>query len=894
MGYMDLSGSWRFETDEKDRGIQERYYERPLKQEGFCLPGSACQNHVGKKQEYYSEFSKEAVRAPRERYEYIGPLWLEREVEVPQEAEGKAIFLFLERVNVASELWLDGKQVGRQILELSAPHCYDLTGVVTAGKHRLTLRLDNRNLLNLGDMASGYSIDTQGYWNGAIGALRLEWREICHVGTVQIYPETNGIRVHVTVKSDSSYMNRQQARLTLTVTDPDGQKLQSRTYETTLFNSGQVEHLFYGMDAIRWWDEFHPDLYRLTVSIDAHSTETSAGKAHSLERTSTGEVWKQTDERTVTFGMRRIAREGRKFLLNGKQISLRGTTDCAIHPITGYPPMDLETWRNKMRIVKEYGMNHVRFHAWCPPECAFQAADEAGVYLSVEMPFWLNKDVCPLEAGDDPIHRPYFTQEAITISKTYGNHPSFLLFSNGNEIMGDFELLEDLTTMMKGMDPRRLYTLTSNFDHPVAPCEDYFCAFEAAGHRTRIQTLQDEAAEHTCLDYREAVEAIPVPVMSFEVGQYCLYPDVDAIQRYTGNMLPVNLDVIRKSMKENGIYGKRTWYQEASGKLAVKLYKEDMECALRTKDFGGIGLLALTDYTGQSTATVGLLDAFWENKGIITPEAFRRFCGPVVPLWKARRVYLREETIEAELDLYQFGETPVENPLFCLKVMNKDTVFYEIQTRERHVSIPLSSLKESVMLQVILTVEGYTNDWTVFVYAGCDGGETIPMLRGDSQELKDLMEQGGRAMVGPEGLRRPMEGSFTPVFWSPVHFPTSQPCGAMIRADHAALKGFPTDRFLDFQWKHLMDHCQAADVGAFPESFRPVVELVPNFVDNRPSSPLFAVKAGKAEILFCGFDLEQEDPATRQLKACLARYLQSGDFTAEQEVEPEVFLGLFQ
>ena len=147
-----------------------------------------------------------------------------------------------------------------------------------------------------------------------------------------------------------------------------------------------------------------------------------------MERTSTGEVWKQTDERTVTFGMRRIAREGRKFLLNGKQISLRGTTDCAIHPITGYPPMDLETWRNKMRIVKEYGMNHVRFHAWCPPECAFQAADEAGVYLSVEMPFWLNKDVCPLEAGDDPIHRPYFTQEAITISKTYGNHPSFLLF----------------------------------------------------------------------------------------------------------------------------------------------------------------------------------------------------------------------------------------------------------------------------------------------------------------------------------------------------------------------------------------------------------------------------------------------------------------------------------
>ena len=162
------------------------------------------------------------------------------------------------------------------------------------------------------------------------------------------------------------------------------------------------------------------------------------------------------------------------------------------------------------------------------------------MYISVEMPLWLNRDVCALELGEDPIHRDYFTREAIEISRTYGNHPSFIMFSNGNENMGDFELLEDITTQVKAYDPRRLYTLTSNFDHPVLPCEDYLCAYEAGGHRVRIQTMQDEAAESTCSCYDDAVNDVPVPVISFEVGQYCVYPDVDIIDRYTGNMLPVN------------------------------------------------------------------------------------------------------------------------------------------------------------------------------------------------------------------------------------------------------------------------------------------------------------------------------------------------------------------
>ena len=202
MEILDLSGSWFYRTDYEDNGVKDGYYREEFESGGFKLPGSACGNGIGKKQEYYEEPSKEALRAPRERYEYVAPLWLQRKVDIPEDFAGKYIRLFLERVNAASELWIDGEKTGRQIIELSAPHIYDVTGKLTAGEHMLTLRIDNRNLLNIDTMASGYSVDTQGYWNGIIGRMELQCEEVFHLENIQVYPDENGISVKLTETSD--------------------------------------------------------------------------------------------------------------------------------------------------------------------------------------------------------------------------------------------------------------------------------------------------------------------------------------------------------------------------------------------------------------------------------------------------------------------------------------------------------------------------------------------------------------------------------------------------------------------------------------------------------------------------------------------------------------------
>ena len=870
MKIIDLSGRWRYETDEGGVGISQKFYLRPLKNEGFSLPGSTCDNKIGKPCEEFSELTNETARSLVPRYDYVGAIWLQREFTT-EDLTGKNVTFFMERVNIASDVWLDGEKIGRRIIGLSTPHTYNLSKHLTAGTHTLTMRLDNRNLINMDIMASGYSPDTQSIWLGAIGRIELQIEEICHIAAIRVFPQEKSARVECVISSDCHKpheKDRRNGMLYLTAISPDGKELKKIKQKITLYNSRQVIRVDYPMGhGIEYWDEFNPKLYTMTVRLD---------------------VDEYKDSKSAKFGMRTVYVKNKRFMINRRPFSLRGTTDCAINPLTGYPPTDVEYWTDVMRTIRYYGLNHVRFHAWCPPDAAFTAADRAGVYVLAEMPLWLNYDVCALETGDDPIHREYYVQEALRISRAYGNHPSFIMFSNGNELMGDFELLEDITTQIKAIDPRRLYTLTSNFDHPVSPCEDYMNACECTGNRVRLQTLHDVVSEHTAITYDDAVDDTPVPVVSFEVGQFCVYPDVDRTGDYTGNLAPLNLEIIKKSMIEKGVYPKLKKYISASGAFAAMMYKEDIEAALRTGGMGGFQLLSLTDYTGQGTATVGLLDVFRKSKGIIAPEEFTTFCSPIVPLFMAKRLYTAGEKIKAEFRLYNASSVSMQWPEYTLRIRSSTgTVIYEITTRKTRVSIDTDFVDKPEMLTVELTVEGFTNRWTIFVYPKAERRD-IPVIRTLS-EVRAIAQTGGCSVVAMtrKNLQNPIDGLFKPVFWSPAWFPSTRASGLIIEAEHPVFEKFPTRATADFQWKHPIDKSIGADITALGAGFEPMIEPVPNFFDNTPRSPLFEARVGKAKLLFCGFDMEAKDIASQTLMRAIADYVHSDKFNPKQEISVE-------
>ena len=143
------------------------------------------------------------------------------------------------------------------------------------------------------------------------------------------------------------------------------------------------------------WDEFNPQLY--TQEIDYNG-------------------WKIP----VVFGLREVSIKGRQIYINGRPLYLRGTVENCCFPETGYPPTDEEEWVKVFKKCKAYGLNHVRFHSYCPPEAAFAAADRVGIYLQPEGPSWPNHGV-KLRRGQSIDQ--YLLEESKRIVDTYGHHP---------------------------------------------------------------------------------------------------------------------------------------------------------------------------------------------------------------------------------------------------------------------------------------------------------------------------------------------------------------------------------------------------------------------------------------------------------------------------------------
>ncbi len=387
-----------------------------------------------------------------------------------------------------------------------------------------------------------------------------------------------------------------------------------------------------------------------------------------------------------------------------------------------------------------------------------------------------------------------------------------------------------------------------------------------------------------------------MPVVSFEVGQYCVYPDVDSVSDYTGNLLPANFEFIKQEMIKHNVYHMLEEYKNASGKFAALMYKEDIEASLRTHHMGGFQLLGLCDYTGQGTATIGLLDVFWNSKNIITSKQFRHFCSPVVPLMKANRIFMNTDKFEAEFDLYDYGKDKIKFPVFNLALYDGDTKIYETKTRRKRVSFPLDFITKSTCINAVLSVNDYSNSWNIFVYKKEDKKYPVTIIKNIGEGFNNIVENGGKAifMMSEKNLRYPIEGLFKPAFWSPAHFPSDRACGLICDASHGIFEHFPTSSYADFQWKHPIDNSVSPVVASLPQDFKYIIEPVPNFYNNIRRSPLFEAKVGNADILFCGFDLNVNKPTVKALKNSIFNYVLSDSFSPEQRLTKDDIDELFK
>lgn len=892
---LSLAGEWKFTLDQNDLGLAAgpASWNFP---EAIRLPGTTASQGHGEALEIELNLEKPAMQHLHQRHSYIGPAWYQREVTIPAQWEGQDIELTLERVLWESRVWVDGKPVGGPQLSLSVPHRYQLADHLTPGEtHTLTMRIDNRQKVEIGNIGHAYTEETQSIWNGVIGEIKLEALPLVRVSHLspRFDPQAGKIRSQVEVTNNSSTTARGAISLTLASGQGGSKTRQAQSGQLTFPPGVSTHDLSLNGSGIATWSERTPVSYDLTAKL--------------------GE-----SEHTLSYAPRSFEAKGRQLLINGQETFLRGNLECAIFPQTGHPDADGEQWEKIMQTSRDYGLNHLRFHSWCPPKAAFEAADKHGIYLQVELPNWTFK------MGELPAVDQFFKEEGERIFREYGHHASFVMFSLGNELKGDLSFMDGLLKHFREIAPDVLFTSTSYAFSPrgllPGPEDDFFITQRSQSGWVRGQGFLNSTFPSTNTDYAEGLSSLKIPLVTHEVGQYVVYPNLAELPKYESTPFrSTALESIQEDLTSKGLLDQAARFTRDSGKLAALLYKEDIERALRTEGLSGIQLLQLQDFPGQSTASVGLLDAFWDSKGLISGEEFSQFNAPVVPLAKVDKfVWENDETFQATIKIAHFYGSELEGGRFEVKLQKSDgtplgqRLFNYQKKGYGHTTLgdfqaDLSSLTRPEKLELVVTHSDDSrvkNSWPIWSYPVDEPPikkEDFVVHRGLTESCLADLEAGKRVLLlpVPGAIKKPVAGRFIPVFWSPLHFP-NQPgtLGATIDTEHPLWRNFPTDTHTNWQWWELTANSVAVDLTGLSHRLSAPFRFVDKYNRNARPAGIFEARVGIGQLLVCTLDVEAQGLAgrgivARQLNRALQQYIGSSDFSPTESLSQDELSSLF-
>ena len=600
-----------------------------------------------------------------------------------------------------------------------------------------------------------------------------------------------------------------------------------------------------------------------------------------------------------------------RFMAGGHPVFLRGRHDACVFPRTGHVPMDKASWIKYLRRCKDYGINHVRFHSWCPPEAAFAAADELGIYLQPELPFWGTLE------GEDLVD--FLVKEGLNIIHTYGHHPSFALFSLGNELWGEQAIMREMVEIFRAEAPQILYTNGTNaflgYQGYVGGM-DFMATARIGGERygeygTHVRTsfafcdaMDGGILNHfhpgTTRNFAEALKASPVPVISHETGQFQSYPDYAEIDKYEGSpLVPYNLMTFKHRLEDAGMADQAADFHRASGKWVAALYKADIEMCLRTPGMGGFQLLDLQDYPGQGSAYVGILDAFMDDKGFIDRNEWLGFCSDLVPL--------------AEFEKYCWSEDETFHA--HVKVANFTGEYLQEGQGEYDLDMPMSELLQErqaparIDLQLTARTDHYQghNSWPVWVYPADNWPDKngVTITRKLDRATLQALNAGKKVLLMPSDTTNTVGGLFQTDYWNYRMFrdicesngkPVSPgTLGILTDPSHPVFREFPTEEHTDWQWFPVLKASRPMILDALA-GYRPIVQVIDNVERNHRLGLLFEFAVGKGKLLVCCADLESvlEHPEGRQFYKAVLDYMRSDDFRPSVSLDTEQLTGLFR
>lgn len=927
-GNIDLSGKWAIKLD-RDQSDMSEVMPHQTCPDSILLPGALHSQGFGddvtaQTKWYSGNLSTlwyyhpmyEKYRQPgnikifdflQPRKHYIGKAWYKRTIEVPAEINDKECFLYIERVHWQSTLYINGHLVGSN-QGLGTAHEYNISPYVKPGENKIALCIDNSQIVDIGRIPHSISEQTMAAWNGVLGEMQLRVKDKIRIDEVQVFPDYAKKQAIVKIKVANAFSTSERIQLKLNAKDYNSrhrfsgkEMVNESVIKPDTITTLEIVYPFKGK--VQEWNEFNPFLYQLNISLEST---------------------RATDKVTETFGFRDLKLNGRRFALNDRTISIRGNLNCGEFPIDGLPEMGVDWWKKIFLLHKEWGHNTVRFHSWCPPEAAFIAADEVGIYLQPEAGEW--------GAILTPIQEKFITEETDRMIRQSGNHPSWVFFAMGNELRCDTQIIERFITRNK-QDNRRFVTgkingkpLLEIFDFASSHSINQKRVRHHMGWPPRPQTnLLFHMSPNTNYDYSEPISEFPKPFLAHEIGQYCVFPDYQhELPKYTGSLRATVLDIQKDQMEERGMTKLAPAFSMSAGLWQMELLKSEYEAILRTPEMAGLYALSLQDFPGQTHAPVGVMDAFWETKKHASPGIFRQFCNNTVLLARIPGLILQQkDTFRAEVELYNFAEETLKNKqidyiitdeenmtLLKGKFNKKDYANQQSNLPVGRITLPLKGMKAPSKYTLRLKIDktSIENQWSFWVFPDkiTLDEEAVKVVNAFDEQAIRYLEQGHNVLwlTDHSKLKGELPTSFASMYWTAFGLNEGESMTNSIFCDpkHPLFRYFPAEMHTNWQWSDVLKYAvpmildEYGAKSAFPKSYQPVLQAIDSWKVNRKLALLAEVKYAKGKLMISGIDFTtdmENRTASRQLYYSLIQYMNSPEFNPQVEVDKETVMSVY-
>jgi beta-galactosidase len=877
---LSLDGTWDFATDPAGVGEAQKWFNSntPLPNKlPIAVPGCWEAQGVGGPGNSTTVTPERSIRPLRG--SYVGTAWYRKELTLPKSWAGKQVWLKIGGVHAQGWFWVNGTYLGHLDCYCGA-YKYNITDLVKAGQPVLIAAKVRNDVPSRKGLMSWIE-----RFGGLYRSIELEATPAVLIDDAYVVGDLDqrNCTVHVKLRSDwtasSSVPSSLSPKLQIRIATLDGKPAGKATVTATLGAEPTLDLTVpVSLNPFRPWSPEEPNLYRADITLKMSGQP--------------GDGWVER------FGVRKWEVRGGSFYLNNRKYFIRGYGDDYIYPLTIASPASREVHRQHLQLAKSYGFAYVRHHTHCELPEFYDAADEVGIMVQPEMPYY---GPTP-SAGPKEYFKP--AEDLTELYTHYRRYVSLSTYCAGNEGHLGSPIDREVYQLAKRLDPTRL-----------------------ALHQDGGQNRKDNSDFHQgpTVPWEAGTQDSSWPFTAHEYLNLATEEDPRLAPNYTGAILPpVKPEDFRTTLAKAGLswdWGLATL--DAGNQLQRVYQKRGLETARRDPDCGGYIYWTLIDVGSPSAQ--GLFNQFWQPKAS-TADYSRQFNSPTVVLARFspnERILRSGDTLKVEWWISAFDAKPLRGqslrwsltPAGALSPSKGEragergptsTVApFDADPGEVKLigssEIKAPQLYAPAKLQLIaeLPGTGIRNSWDLWVFPqpilvpaiGNDLGASPRLYELLKSRYDGLTEVADATAPVPELLlaeqldsaatnalaqgknvlllRLPGPAPGVQLGWWAI----SKQAGTAI-ARHPAFGDFPHDTYLNELWFRLVDRT----VSASDEALHQVEPLMVGRGSAGCLLHVFQARAGHGKLLASGLKLLSAQPEAQYLLDQFIRYARSSQF----------------